>query len=60
MEFWVDDKIDHQPLDLAKAEYLAKRFTADAAVHGFSLTTFNFDKTSLVNYMLQAMAAPRV
>ena len=60
LEFWTDEKVDQQPPDLHKAEYLAKRFTADAALQGFTLATSNFDKINLVKYMLHAMAAPRV
>jgi hypothetical protein len=59
LEFWTDTKVDQQPLDLKKAEYLTKRFKADAAAQGFTLADFNFDNTSLMKYMLQSMASPR-
>jgi hypothetical protein len=59
LEFWTDAKVDQQPLDLKKAEYLTKRFIADAAAQGFTLADFDFDNASLMKYMLQSMASPR-
>ena len=60
LEFWVDEHIDQQPLDLKKAENFAKRFTADAAKQGFTLADFDFDDATRMKHMVQSMAAPRV
>lgn len=60
LEFWVDENIDQQPINLKNAEQFAKRFKADAAAQGFTLETFDFNEASLMRHMVQSMAAPRV
>lgn len=60
LEVWTDENVDQQPANLKVAHELAKRFTTEAATLGFTLGHFNFDDASLMRYISQAMAAPRV
>lgn len=60
LEVWIDENVHEQPPNLKIADQLAKRFKAGAAAKGFTLAEFNFDDASLMRYIVQAMAAPRV